>query len=296
MSLTTNKTKIQQLLDGINALPSQSTPSYQEKTVTPTTSSQTVTPDSNYDALSKVIVNAMPTATQATPSITVSSAGLITASSTQSAGYVASGTKSATKQLTVQAAKTVTPTTSNQTAVASGRYTTGAITVKGDANLKADNITEGVSIFGVAGANPYEKTATTTEVNSQATKLTELKTILQGKAAGGGSSGGVETCTVILTYRDTPLQVNGIMATTFVDGVMGVTCVGQSEIALGSYGIENVVCGSGIALHLDVNILSLEIMGDGNTERVGNGNSSEVYLRASTIPNSTNVILTYNAS
>jgi hypothetical protein len=39
----------------------------------------------------------MPTATQATPSISISNSGLITASSTQSAGYVVKGTKSATK-------------------------------------------------------------------------------------------------------------------------------------------------------------------------------------------------------
>lgn len=93
-----------------------------------------------------------PVAEQATPSISVSSAGLITASATQTAGYVAAGTKSATKQLTVQAAKTITPTTSDQTAVAKNRYTTGAVTVKGDANLKAANIVKGVSIFGVAGS------------------------------------------------------------------------------------------------------------------------------------------------
>ena len=57
-----------------------------------------------------------------------------------------------TKQLPTQAAKTVTPGTTNQTAVASGRYTTGAVQVAGDANLKAENIAEGVSIFGVTGA------------------------------------------------------------------------------------------------------------------------------------------------
>ena len=88
---------------------------------------------------------------QATPTISVSSSGLITASATQSAGVVSAGTKSATKQLTTQGAKTVTPSTSNQTAVASGRYTTGAVTVKGDANLKAENIKKGTSIFGVTG-------------------------------------------------------------------------------------------------------------------------------------------------
>lgn len=89
----------------------------------------------------------------ALPEITVSSAGLITATSEQAAGYVPGGTKSSTKQLTTQAAKTVTPGTTNQTAVASGRYTTGAVTVKGDANLKAENIAEGVSIFGVTGTH-----------------------------------------------------------------------------------------------------------------------------------------------
>lgn len=93
------------------------------------------------------------TATQATPSISVSSAGLITASSTQSAGYVSAGTKSATKQLTVQAAATITPGTSAKTAVAAGRYTTGAVTVAGDADLVAANIVSGKNIFGVAGSH-----------------------------------------------------------------------------------------------------------------------------------------------
>ena len=95
------------------------------------------------------------TATQATPSITVSGAGLITAKSTQSAGYVSSGTKSATKQLTTQGAQTITPGTSNKT-IASGRYLTGTQTIKGDANLVAANIKKGVSIFGVAGTNEGE--------------------------------------------------------------------------------------------------------------------------------------------
>lgn len=125
----------------------------QSKTVTPATSKQTVTADSGYDGLDTVTVNAMPTATQATPSIAVDANGKITASATQTAGYVVAGTKSATKQLTTQAAKTITPTTSNQTAVASGRYTTGAITVKGDANLVAANIAQGKTIFGVTGTH-----------------------------------------------------------------------------------------------------------------------------------------------
>ena len=93
------------------------------------------------------------TVIQATPSVTVNSNGLITATVTQSAGYIAAGTKSATKQLAFQAAKTITPTTVNQTAVAGGYYTGGDIVVKGDSNLKAENIAKGISIFGVTGTH-----------------------------------------------------------------------------------------------------------------------------------------------
>ena len=140
-----------------------------DKSVTPTESPQTIIPDSNYDGLSQVSVGAISstyvgsgiarksstdltvsgatvtapagyysasasksvaTATQATPSVSInSSTGLVTATATQSEGYVASGSKSGTLQLTTQAAATITPSTSSQTAVAAGRYTTGAVTV-----------------------------------------------------------------------------------------------------------------------------------------------------------------------
>jgi len=84
---------------------------------------------------------------QSTPTITVSASGLITASvgatsvnvtpNVGTAGWISSGTagtitmsaSSATSQLSTQAATTITPTTSSQTAVAAGKYTTGAVTV-----------------------------------------------------------------------------------------------------------------------------------------------------------------------
>lgn len=100
----------------------------QTKTVTPSTSAQTVAPDSG-KVLSQVDVDAVASATQATPAITVSPTGLITASATQEEGYVAAGTKSATKQLTTKGATTITPTSSVQTAVAAGTYCTGDVKV-----------------------------------------------------------------------------------------------------------------------------------------------------------------------
>ena len=154
--------------------PSAPAPSLQSKTnITPTTSSQTITADGGYDGLSSVQINAMPsgsattpaTTITANPTITVSSGGLITASvsktqsvtPTVSAGYVSSGTAgtvsvsgSNTSQLTAKAAATYTPTTADQT-IASGQYLTGAQTIKGDANLLAENIKKDVSIFSIVG-------------------------------------------------------------------------------------------------------------------------------------------------
>lgn len=194
-------------LDGMAALIEDieqgSDPVLQSKTVSPTTSAQTVKPDSGYDALSQVTVNAMPTATQATPSISVSSGGLITASATQTAGYVAAGTKSATKQLTVQAAQTITPGTSNKT-IASGRYLTGTQTIKGDANLKAENIAKGVSIFGVTGTHEggEDVSAETAEYTELLTDLETAIDALPEAGGGGGGGGSVETCTVIIGGGD----------------------------------------------------------------------------------------------
>ena len=92
------------------------------------------------------IINELPetgVVEQATPVISVNSTnGLITATT---------GNKSSTYQLAFQAAKTITPTVTSQTAVSAGYYTGGAVTVAGDANLKAENIKNGVSIFGVTG-------------------------------------------------------------------------------------------------------------------------------------------------
>lgn len=149
------------------------TPSLQSKTVSPSTSQQTVSPDSGYDGLSSVTVNAVPsgsattpaTTITANPTISVGANGLITASVSKTqgvtpsvtAGYVASGTSgtitvngSNTKQLTAKSAQTYTPTTTDQT-IASGQYLIGTQTVKGDANLLAENIKKDVVLFGITG-------------------------------------------------------------------------------------------------------------------------------------------------
>lgn len=142
----------------------------QNKTVSPSLSQQTITADAGYTGLGTVTVNAMPTGSAGTPATTISvtptisvnSSGLITASAsgsqsitpTVNAGYVSSGTAgtvtvngSNTSQLTTQAAQTLYPSTSDQT-ISSGRYLTGTQTIKAvtTSNLTADNIKSGVTV------------------------------------------------------------------------------------------------------------------------------------------------------
>ena len=165
------------MLNGVTALKNDGTDitgSIASKTSSDLTASgDTVTAPAGYYAssasksVSSGSASTPATTITANPSISVSSGGLITASvsasqsvtPTVSAGYVSSGTAgtvsvsgSNTSQLTTQAAQTITPTTTNQT-IASGKYLTGTQTILGDANLVAENIADGVTIFGVTGTH-----------------------------------------------------------------------------------------------------------------------------------------------
>lgn len=157
-------------VSAINAIPTGITPTGTKSI--PISAAGTTTEDVTNYASAEITVPSGSAATPATtitanPTISVGPTGLITASvsgsqsvtPSVSAGYVSSGTAgtvsvsgSNTSQLTTQAAQTITPTTSDQT-IASGKYLTGTQTIKGDANLVAANIADGVTIFGVTGTH-----------------------------------------------------------------------------------------------------------------------------------------------
>ena len=85
------------------------------------------------------------------PSVGINTAtGVVTASHTQTAGYVSAGTTTKTLSLPVKSTATITPGTSNQT-ISAGQYLIGTQTISGDEHLTAGNIKKDVEIFGITG-------------------------------------------------------------------------------------------------------------------------------------------------
>ena len=163
----------------------------------------------------QIKTGALADVTQATPAITVDAAGKITASATQAAGVVAAGTKSATKQLPVQAAKTVIPSASAQTAVGEGVFTTGIVTV--------------AAVYAVIGVT-YPSGSVCTCSNGSVT-LTAKDTT--GKAIFVIPSAGTWTVTAVSGSKSTSKTVS-------------ITAEGQVETVTLMYGLYIFKNGSGL--------------------------------------------------
>ena len=156
----------------------------QSKTVSPSERTKTVSPDSGYDGLIKVTVNAI------------------------SSTYIGS-------DVTKKNAATYIPKTTDQS-IASGQYLSGTQTIKGDANLVAGNIRNGVSIFGVAGTyagggssggsgnNNVEAYAITDTNPSVSFKRTDgaIKIWGYGTMTSSGSWGGQQSTSLIAFEGD----------------------------------------------------------------------------------------------
>ena len=122
-----------------------------------------------------------------------------------------------------KASATITPGTADQT-ISSGQYLSGAQTIKGDANLIAENIKKGTSIFGVIG---------TLEAGSAG------KTVKTGSFTGTASEVAIETglssISAFMVY-DTAnrLHAEGLVC-AFVDVEGGITGRGIGCSSYSSY-------------------------------------------------------------
>lgn len=207
------------------------------------------------------VTGTIATVTQATPSVSINSSGLITATATQTAGYVAAGTKSGTKQLITQGAKTITPSTSSQTAVASGVYTTGAITVaaipssyiqpSGTKSITA-NGTHDVKSYASVSVNvastgedvTAETNAYTTKIASLESAVSALENELAGKASGGsGGEAALETCTV--TISGTQANQSYFYYTAIENGIITVKTAEATTLPIS---LSNCLCNSMLSM------------------------------------------------
>lgn len=142
-----------------------------------TSGAQVIIPNGIYDSSVQKFVT---TATQATPSISVSSSGLITASCTQSSGYVSGSTKSATLQLS-----------SSQ-----------------DADFIARNIKNGVNIFGISGNFvPTIECFDLSQISSTGSGDNSGVTININKMDGSGYSSMLGLCLLFGANNDNHLSV-----------------------------------------------------------------------------------------
>ena len=143
------------------------------------------------------------------PTITVSNAGLITASGNWTAGFTTDTSYSKTQQLTTKAAATITPTNAEQTAVAAGTYTTGAIKVaampNGALSTPTINTSTGVVTAGVGTAGYIDTTATKTlSLTTQAAKtVTPTKSSQTAVAASRYTTGAVTVAAIPDEYITT---------------------------------------------------------------------------------------------
>ena len=213
--------------------------SLQSKTISPSTSQQTVRPDSGYDGLSQVTVHAVPlqaknvTPNAAGQTVTPGSGylGLSQVVLPAEANLVAGNIKRGVSIFGVNGSyapslqqKSVTPGASSQTVQPDSGYDgLSKVTVAGDADLIAANIKKGVNIFGVVGT--YTGEAGSLIVCDCPAATTAVTATYGGTTINAALVGTI-------AYVSIPYTYTGVVTITATYTLGGQTLVGSTTVTI----------------------------------------------------------------
>lgn len=132
-------------------------------------------------------------------------------------GYTNNG--KVTGSIQSQAAQTITPGASDKT-IASGKYLSGTQTIKGDANLLAENIKNDVSIFGVIGSFAGE---------SSGGSKTAQGTVTGAESGAVTIDTGLDNVSTFVLFCHKSASTSGVISAAYADGTTTVVGVSYSQ-------------------------------------------------------------------
>lgn len=224
----------------------------QEKEATPTTSEQVITPNSSYNALSKVTIAAVDNTIDSNIK-----------SSNIKSGVTILGVEGNVEPDKPDQTKTVDPSTSSQTVTPDIGYELSSVTVNPvtssiDSNIAASNIKQGVSILGVDG--------TVEELNGQ-TKTVSPSTSSQTITPDSNYNALTEvTVNAVTSSIDNNIQAGNIKQGTTILGVTGsvVELNGETKTITPSTSVQVVTPTSGKNAITEVTVEAVDNTIDSN--------------------------------